>query len=138
MGGVFYWPLVKKARRINFAIDFVPQGAIVWTNQSNSYEIGINFGAILNYLLSYNDGLFIRIGSGVQFIDLITTRQASGFEFGNYATIGYKRKLKIYEKEFYMDAFTGWRHVSNLDAKLPNGGIDNILIGLEFGFTFGK
>ena len=82
--------------------------------------------------------LFVRIGSGVQFIDIHTQRQVDGFVFANYVTGGYKRLFNFWNNGFYVEGNLGWRHLSDGNSKFPNNGLDNFIVGLGFGITVGK
>ena len=92
-------------------------------------EVGINAGLYYQKTIPSLFTFRLELSSGPHFVTVETRRQARGFIFSDNLTLhllnlGEKGRLSI---------FLGYRHISNAALKEPNGGIDNLMVGLVVG-----
>lgn len=131
-GGSFYFPFYSTKRIFNIGADLVPNAAVVLVGEIE-FEAGFNVGVLLNFALSPRDILRFRVGAGPHFISVETRRQAKGFAFSDNFFAEYLRKLEDNSRSFYFGIDAGLRHISNAGLKLPNVGIDDIMLGVRVG-----
>jgi len=96
------------------------------------YEAGVNLGFLFrkntsNNLLSF----YLLISSGPHYVSGAPHRQSAGFVFANNLDAGLN--LRLYKK-WYLDIRPGIRHMSNAGLRIPNAGVNNML--LNEGFLF--
>jgi len=99
-------------------------------NYDSGYEVGTNTGLLFRKKTSNEklEGYFL-FSVGPHFISKSPPRQSPGFIFSdNYASGLY---YKLTEKS-RLDLRLGFRHLSNLIFKKPNGGLNNYLLGIGF------
>lgn len=97
-----------------------------------SQEIGMGAGVIFSYNL-INDLLntYFLVSTGPHYSHKSPERQVSGFMFNSNMDIG----VNIYmQNNLSFDIRTGFRHLSNANLKIPNGGINNWII--SFGILY--
>lgn len=101
---------------------------------SKGYEIGLNIGLLARRNFS-NDKFSIYgiISSGPHFISGVPERQAPGFLFSDNIFIGISPKIY---KMLYLDFRLGFRHMSNMDLKEPNKGINNAIVNCGLFYSF--
>ncbi|MFN8238040.1 MAG: acyloxyacyl hydrolase [Chitinophagales bacterium] len=134
--GVYHQPFFKSKRLVNAGIDILPQ---VWFSKAHtsSVELGINISLNLNIQIKKVSILAFHIGSGVHYFGMQTKRQADGFIFSDNFYMTYKHLLIMKnKKKIGLGFMGGFRHLSNLNIKEPNTGIDSILFGFCFDRIF--
>ncbi|MFC2114173.1 acyloxyacyl hydrolase [Bacteroidota bacterium] len=131
IGLTFSFPLYQAKNKFNISMELKPQFAYILSTMEN-YEFGLNVMFNFNYLLGEKSYLTFKISSGPHYINMENRRQATGFIFSDNFILGYYRKLNISEKEFSLGLVSGIRHISNASIKRPNGGINNVIVGLSF------
>lgn len=97
-----------------------------------SQEIGMGAGVIFSYNL-VDDLLntYFLVSTGPHYSQKSPDRQISGFMFNSNLDIG----VIIYmQNNLSFDIRTGFRHLSNANLKIPNGGINNWII--SFGILY--
>ena len=97
-----------------------------------SQEIGMGAGVIFSYNL-VDDLLntYFLVSTGPHYSQKSPDRQVSGFMFNSNLDIG----VIIYmQNNLSFDLRTGFRHLSNANLKIPNGGINNWII--SFGILY--
>lgn len=131
------------SRRRNFGIDLLiqPQYNItkyrvypVSTEFLAGYEAGVNVGFLFrknvsNNLLSF----YLLISSGPHFTAGTPHRQSAGFIFSDNFDAGLN--IRLY-KSLYFDVRFGIRHISNLGIKIPNAGVNDIVLNEGLLVTF--
>ncbi|MBK9329294.1 MAG: acyloxyacyl hydrolase [Sphingobacteriales bacterium] len=134
--GVYHQPFFKARRLVNAGIDILPQ---IWFSKAHitSVELGLNVSLNLNIQLKKTSVLSFHIGSGVHYFGMETERQAEGFTFSDNFYLTYKHLVTMKnKKKIGLGFMTGFRHLSNLNVKRPNTGIDSILLGFCFDRIF--
>lgn len=134
--GVYHQPLFKAKRLVNVAIDLMPQ---LWFSKAKiaGIEIGLNMTFNLNIQIKRNSILAFHMGSGVHYFGMETERQAEGFIFSDNVLASYKHQITLKNKKrIDIGCIAGFRHLSNLDTRKPNHGINNIIIGICFDRVF--
>ncbi len=97
-------------------------------NAVRGYEAGINLNIFWKILKRNNQTqLFLQAGTGPHFLDKDLSRQAGGWMFSNNFYLGY---VFFHDQQFTPAVRLGFRHISNAETKLPNGGINTISIGI--------
>lgn len=133
LGGIFDLPLYKTKNFFNVSLGFFPNVAIVLhPNCQASYEYGFNVRVNLNFAVSQSDVIRGIIGSGPHYMDYQCCRQADGFIFSDYLLASYIRYFKLNKRYCSLEIEIGYRHLSNAGISEPNGGINNIIIGIGF------
>ncbi|MBS3946331.1 MAG: acyloxyacyl hydrolase [Melioribacter sp.] len=97
-----------------------------------SHEIGMGAGFIFSFNL-INDFIstYFLVSTGPHYSQKSPDRQVSGFMFNSNLDIG----VIIYmQNNLSFDIRTGFRHLSNANLKIPNGGINNWII--SFGILY--
>jgi len=124
--------LLKK-KKSNLYVYLEPQLVLVSFNPKTDKEI--EFGANLGFeyqvpLFSEKTYFTLAIGSGPHFITVETDLQTKGYIFSDNFEAGFRQKLGKSNLDLLLKC--RFRHISNADLKLPNGGIDNwfIVLGL--------
>ncbi|HNS32020.1 MAG TPA: acyloxyacyl hydrolase [bacterium] len=115
----FSYPLRKEGWMRNFSFQLEPFLAFV-TSPDTNMEAGCS--VYLKYSVPWNFALkpYIRGGTGVVYMSQDTREQATRFNFVDQLCYGiaYERRNVRISAEFRN------RHISNLDIKEPNSGID--------------
>lgn len=132
IGGVFEVPLYKTKNFFNVSLSIYPNFVVVFHSKETTYEFGINIRANLNLAVSKFDVLRGIIGSGPQYFNCHTCRQAYGFLFSDYLLVGYRRYFLLNDRYCNFDFEIGYRHISNANIFEPNDGINNMIIGIGF------
>jgi len=152
----FNLPLVKRAKRhqISFYTEWgiVPvilKPATVGLGTGNikkynaSWEGGFHAGFLYNLLILEDLIFFTGMSSGpYYFATENNDKQRKGFLFSDNVTFGFRSRLSIFNaksdiaRKMEMVFHIRYRHMSNANMMKPNGGIDNILIGLGFSYLF--
>ena len=134
--GVYHQPLFKAKRLVNVAIDLMPQ---LWFSKAKiaGIEFGLNMTANLNIQIKRNSILSFHLGSGIHYFGMETDRQAEGFIFSDNVLASYKHQITLKtKKRIDIGCIAGFRHLSNLDTRKPNHGINNIIVGICFDRIF--
>jgi hypothetical protein len=129
------FPLIKTARNVGLAIDIGPQIGMAYTDKFN-FELGLFIYLNLGIALTDWDMISLIAGVGPHYISVETERQAKGFIFSDNFLLAYRRKFLLSREPYELSVYSGLRHISNASIKQPNGGIDNIIIGLGFAKLF--
>jgi hypothetical protein len=123
-------------RKKTFGIDFLSEVQynltqyaydVVWIPEvKRGYEFGIHPGiAFLKNFWEDELSIYAMIVIGPHYISGSLNRQVSGFIFSDNIILG--ADLRLY-KSWYFDLSVGYRHISNANLKLPNDGINNLLV----------
>ena len=96
-------------------------------DESSGFEFGLNVGiqlrkTILGDLLSS----YVLASVGPHLVSGVPQRQSDGFVFSDNFYIGINIKLK---DKLFLNIRCGARHISNLELKQPNGGVNNLICG---------
>jgi hypothetical protein len=95
-------------------------------------EFGLNVGIQIRKTI-FKDFLscYFLVSSGPHFVSGAPTRQSEGFIFSDNFFLGTNIKLK---ESLLLNMRFGYRHISNLELKQPNGGVNNFIcdVGLLF------
>lgn len=105
-------------------------------DKTSGSEFGLNAGlqirkTIFKNLLS----CYFLVSSGPHFVSGTPTRQSRGFIFSDNFFVGTNIKLK---ENVLLNMRCGYRHISNLELKQPNGGVNNLIYGGGLLFTLKK
>lgn len=131
IGANFSFPLFHAKEFFNMSVDLFPHYGYVWVVEDKTYfEIGLNVRLGFNFLISKNNVISTKIGSGPHYVNVVTTKQASGFIFSDYFLITYKRRISKKIKPVLLEFEFGYRHISNAGLKEPNRSISNFILGL--------
>jgi len=125
-------PLYKTKNFFNVSVSIFPNFVLVIHEKITTYEFGLNVRANLNFALNEYNVLRVMIGSGPQYFDYSTCRQAHGFLFSDYLLVGYRRYFLLNDRYCNFDFEIGYRHISNAGITKPNDGINNMIIGIGF------
>ena len=124
---LFYWNFTKllKDKKNDLFIYLEPQA--VWVHFSDkdkkkAFEFGANLGLEYRLNLSEKTAITAAIGSGPHYISEETDGQRKGFIFSDNFTLGLKQSIGSSGTDLHLRA--RFRHISNLNIKLPNKGID--------------
>lgn len=100
----------------------------------HGYEAGLNVG-ILFRKNTVNDrwGFYMLISTGPHYVSGTPHRQSNGFIFSDNFAAGVN--LKLY-KNLYTDIRPGFRHISNGKLRIPNGGLNDLIIAEGFFVSF--
>jgi len=131
-GETFEIPLNETKNFFNVSISIHPIFGIVFLNNSQAYEFGLNVRFNINLALSKFDVIRGSIGSGPHFMNHCTRRQAHGFLFSDYFLLSYRRFFYLNKRIYNTDIYIGYRHISNCNTRVPNGGISNFILGIGF------
>ncbi|NNF34214.1 MAG: hypothetical protein HKN68_08900 [Saprospiraceae bacterium] len=94
----------------------------------DAYEIGIGLGIKGTYdIISKKVILGFSLQTGPHYLSDAPERQIPGLLFSNQFKLGIELKLT---PELGLEPFVGFRHMSNGEMRLPNGGINNRLYGI--------
>ena len=145
----FNLPLLKRAKRnqLSFYLEpgIVPvilkpervglQAGRLKEYQS-SWEGGFHTGFLYNLLILEDLIFFAGASAGpYYFATQNDGQQYKGFLFSDNVVFGFRSRLSIFGKKcFEILAHVRYRHISNADIKIPNNGIDNILLGIGFSY----
>ncbi|MEM9885578.1 MAG: acyloxyacyl hydrolase [Bacteroidota bacterium] len=129
IGAVYHLPLYQSKTAFNVGMNIMPQIGLVRYNAKIKVEFGANVQFDANLRIAEKHILSLRAGAGPHFINVETRRQAKGFIFSDNFALAYRTLLKDTQQ---LGITAGWRHISNAGLMQPNGGIDNIMLGLEF------
>jgi len=132
IGGFFEVPLYKTKNFFNVSVSIFPNFVLVIHEKITTYEFGLNVRTNLNFALNEYNVLRVMIGSGPQYFDYSTCRQAHGFLFSDYLLVGYRRYFLLNDRYCNFDFEIGYRHISNAGINKPNDGINNMIIGIGF------
>lgn len=89
-------------------------------------EFGVTAGiAPKLFFIQRNLGLVLLLSSGPVYLSAGPDRQAKGVNFSSNAQIGLQIKIS---KGLYIQANTGFRHLSNANLSEPNGGLNSVLV----------
>ncbi len=87
--------------------------------KNSGFEVGLNLGLGYHYR-SWN----IELGSGPYYMGADIDRQIRGFLFNNQLFLRYEQDRWGFS--------VGFRHISNGEIRLPNGGINSFMIGADY------
>ncbi len=132
IGGIFELPLYKTKNFFNVSVSFYPHVGFVFLRKRVTYEYGVNVRLNLNFALSKFDALRVIIGAGPHYFNCHAKRQSYGFIFSDYLLASYRRYIVLNDRYCNFDFEIGYRHISNADICLPNGGFDNIIFSIGF------
>lgn len=99
-------------------------------------ECGTQLGLIQSFYLS--NGLlvpYLGFAIGPHWIFINPERQAKGLLISDKAFSGCRLRLN---RDLYMDARFGFRHISNAGQKSPNGGVNTLNFSLGRVFSLPK
>ena len=101
--------------------------------QQSDIEFGLGIGFQYTYPLTESISPYFLLLTGPHYISVNTTTQANGFNFSTAAGAGFYLLLT---KDIALNCGYRYRHMSNADLKLPNGGINSHigLLGVSFFF----
>lgn len=91
------------------------------------FEAGVNLGIAYEYYIPNAAILFFGAGVGPHYINVNTDKQANGFIFSDNVFAGVHQ---ILSKEWMLTYQVKFRHISNAGLQSPNGGIDNLFVGM--------
>ncbi len=104
----------------------------VSTLWEKGYEIGLGAGGRIDVNLYHSDLLWVfKLQSGPHYISRAPSRQLPGFLFSSEANTGFSLLLKGATK---IEVLLGFRHLSNAEVRLPNGGLNNLLMSVGMSF----
>ena len=126
-GFLFHQPLYQAKKRMNIAVDLMPQVAFVPFESHNEFEMGFNVNFSFGYEINPTTIFSFNIGSGPHYISSYLTRQAHGFIFSDNFTFALRKKINNLD----ISIFAGWRHISNAGLEEPNRGINNVSTGFS-------
>ncbi len=106
--------------RGTFSLFLEPQFNTV-VNPSTDFECGIGIGLQYMYPITEKLSAYIMGSTGPHYISVVTKEQANGFLFSNAAGAGLYYYLT---NNSAINVGYRFRHVSNADLAMPNGGID--------------
>ncbi len=123
------------SRKKNFGIDILAQPQYNSTKYKEydwspeylqGHEVGLNLGFLFRKNVS-DDAMsfYMLISSGPHYVSGTPHRQSNGFVFSNNLCAG--ANLKLY-KNLYIDIRTGIRHMSNAGIRIPNAGVNNMML----------
>lgn len=116
-------------KKHNLVIQFEPQvNPVFLKGEGMELEAGFNVGLIYNYRLFENVLLDVGIGSGFHYITKETNLQAKGFIFSDNFILGISKRIEGETSDWELNIQIRFRHLSNLDIKMPNKGLDNFII----------
>jgi len=97
---------------------------------TSSIELGGLIGLKYGYYFNTYNSIKLHISSGPQYQHFVSANQANGIIFSDNFGISYQRDVK--HKPLYLSFGYRFRHTSNLNINLPNGGIDThfFLLGI--------
>jgi hypothetical protein len=96
-------------------------------------EYGLGIGARIDWNVYRNRiDMFLDLESGPHFISEPLERQVKGFLFSNHINFGLS--LTFTEK-WSVEVSSGFRHMSNAETRLPNGGLNNVFFGIGLGMN---
>jgi len=128
----YYSVLIKKSFGLDILIQ--PQYNITEfkylyyrsVEKTNGYEYGLNIGLLARInVLTDAFSFYFFLSSGPHYIPEMPERQTGGFLFSSNVFLGVNIRIV---KNLYLDIRPGLRHLSNLNLKLPNYGINNLVI----------
>ena len=130
---------LSSERRLSFSIYFQPiLGLSNWikdkvsTKMDKGYEIGIGIGGRIEVDLYHTQLLWIfMLQTGPHYISSAPSRQLPGFLFSSEADTGLTYRLSRSTK---INILLGFRHLSNGEIRLPNGGLNNLMMGIGVNF----
>ncbi len=132
-----YFYTLKK--RNNWSTELSAHPQFNWTRFTESeanptlvdgIELGINFGFLMRKHFNNNKmSWYGGVGVGPHFISKAPKRQAKGFIFSDNIYTGIT--FNIF-KDFILDFRPGFRHISNANLVLPNGGVNTFLLNIGF------
>lgn len=95
---------------------------------ASGYEVGLNLGLQLEReIRGTNAAIYMGAGTGPHYLSEATHRQSEGLIFSSNLFMGITYRFSaMYE----LDLRTAFRHISNAGLQLPNGGINNSLVGV--------
>lgn len=95
---------------------------------ASGYELGMNLGIQLEReIRGTNAGIYMGAGTGPHYLSEDTHRQSEGLIFSSNLFLGITYRFSaMYE----LDLRTAFRHISNAGLQLPNGGINNSMVGI--------
>ncbi|MCC8423723.1 acyloxyacyl hydrolase [Mucilaginibacter sp. UR6-11] len=92
----------------------------------DGYEFGLNVGFLYRKSISGSQfSYYLSLSTGPHYASGVPHRQMSGFLFSNNLFAGLN--IKLY-KGLYADTRFGIRHMSNAGTRLPNAGVNNVII----------
>lgn len=97
------------------------------------FETGVNLGIAYEYYIPNTAILFLGAGVGPHYINIETSKQANGFIFSDNFFAGVHQ---IISKEWLLTYQVKFRHISNANIQQPNGGIDNLFVGMGISYFF--
>jgi len=88
--------------------------------KKTGYEAGLNLG--VGFLFS---AWSVELSTGPYYLGADIDRQVRGFLFNNQLYL--KRQIQK-----HWSISMGFRHISNAEVRLPNGGINSLIIGIDY------
>lgn len=138
----YYFALLRKK---TWGVDLLVQPQYNFTKyrpkdrsalEITGYEWGLNVGALIrkNFLRDFLS-LYGIISVGPHYVSDVPQRQIKGFIFSDNFLAGINIRLW---NNIYLDIRSGFRHISNANLALPNGGVNDVFIGLGLLMNVGK
>jgi lipid A 3-O-deacylase len=115
------------------ALSFILEPQFNPALQHSDIEFGLGIGFQYSYPLTESISPYILLVTGPHYISVETTTQSRGFNFSNAAGVGFYLALT---KNIALNCGYRYRHVSDADLRIPNGGINSHigLLGVSFFF----
>ncbi|MBT8308840.1 MAG: hypothetical protein HKO72_11975 [Flavobacteriaceae bacterium] len=128
-----YYYVLKKGQEISLELLAQPQFNLTqyrhidfFSDKSNGFEVGLNIGALIRKNLNSSQmSIYAAITSGPHFVSGTPQRQVEGFVFSSNFMVGVNFRLNNHT---FLDIRPSFRHISNLDFKKPNGGVNNLVL----------
>ena len=118
-----FWTLEPTYSVSNFSADGVNDQLL------SGYEVGISIGIRIDRkILIDNFKVITQLHTGPYYISDAPDRQIPGMLFSSGLDIGIDLSITAHMS---MVIFGGFRHMSNGEVRLPNGGLNKIVKGLE-------
>jgi len=126
----YYYAFLRK-RYLNLEILVQPQFNItrfrhvdLIPDETMGFEYGLNAGILVRGKFFRNSSFYTFVSTGPHYVYGTPERQVEKFIFSDNFFVGVNTKIA---EKLYLDIRPGYRHMSNLDIKKPNHGIENII-----------
>lgn len=102
-----------------------PDGEI---SESNETDAGLNLGVRFDWLTLEKIWGYVFIGAGPHYMSTETALQADGFIFSDNIGAGFFIPIPNTKLDIGIEG--RFRHMSNAGLDRPNGGVDNVFLGI--------
>ena len=123
-GGKWRWQYVVSPHYIKS--DFLRSPVSSSVEEAHEWGIGLGIKGLV-YIQDENIYAWSKVMTGPHHLSDAPDRQIPGFMFSSQFLMGLGLKLK---GDVSVEAYAGFRHVSNGEIRMPNGGINNLYYGL--------